>query len=290
MSNLAADRQSVLSVVGTPIGNLSDASARVIDTLKSSDQILCEDTRVTSKLLAHFDIHVPLVRADENTLSAKIDGIVDDLLGGAHISFVSDAGMPGVSDPGQTLVDAALDKGIKVEVIPGPSAVICALVASGFAMDSFFFGGFLPRKSGPQKKVLEELATVPGALVFYESPRRVVATLENICEVLPQRNVALIRELTKLHEEVVRGKAEELLSILKERDEIKGECVLVISSPTEGELVERKQAQANSTMDLDEAIFEAIQSGENPTIAAKRLARMYGLRKQDVYSRIVASK
>ena len=170
----------ILSMVGTPIGNLADASPRVVETLSSANLLLCEDTRVTSRLLAHFGVHVPLMRADENVLSERIPVVLRRIEAGERVAFVSDAGMPGVSDPGQRLVDAALDAGLRVEVIPGPSAVTCALVASGLPMDHFFFEGFLPRRAGAQQTRLAQLAAVPGALVVYESPHRVVATLSSI--------------------------------------------------------------------------------------------------------------
>ncbi|MBF4803455.1 MAG: rRNA small subunit methyltransferase 1, partial [Lancefieldella parvula] len=137
-----------LSIVGTPIGNLSDASPRVKETLAAADVILCEDTRVTSKLLSAFDIHVPLQRCDQNIIESQIEPTLERLRAGQRVAFVSDAGMPGISDPGQHLVDAALSEGLATEVIPGPSAVTCALVASGLASDHFFFEGFLPRKHG----------------------------------------------------------------------------------------------------------------------------------------------
>ena len=153
----SAPTGGVLSMVGTPIGNLSDASPRVIETLSRASVLLCEDTRVTSKLLAHFGVHVPLRRADENVLEDRIPYVLEQLSAGERVAFVSDAGMPGVSDPGQRLVDAALDAGFRVEVIPGPSAVTCALAASGLPMDRFFFEGFLPRKAGAQKTRLKRL-------------------------------------------------------------------------------------------------------------------------------------
>ncbi|MBQ9005421.1 MAG: 16S rRNA (cytidine(1402)-2'-O)-methyltransferase, partial [Atopobiaceae bacterium] len=225
----------MLSMVGTPIGNLSDASPRVVQTLTDADLLLCEDTRVTSKLLAHFGIHVPLQRADENVLAERVGQVLERLQAGERVAFVSDAGMPGVSDPGQRLVDAALDADLRVEVIPGPSAVTCALVASGLPMDHFFFEGFLPRKKGPMAERLRALAAVPGALVLYESPRRVAATLAVIAEVFPLRRVALVRELTKLHEECVRGLAPQVAEEIAARSEVKGECVVVIEGPVAGE-------------------------------------------------------
>ena len=275
----------LLSVVGTPIGNLNDASPRVIETLRASDVILCEDTRVTGRLLAHFGIHVPLQRADENVLDRRIEGTLERLSAGEHVSFVSDAGMPGVSDPGQKLVDAALDAGMRIEVIPGPSAVTCALVASGLPMEHFFFEGFLPRKKGPMSMRLRELAAIPGALVFYESPRRVAATLAVMAEVFPQRRVALVRELTKLHEEVVRGRAAEVAQEIEARGELKGECVLVVEGPTAGEEHVSREEPSDS---LDEAIAAGLEAGESKTHLAKRLAKTYHLSRNEVYDRIVA--
>lgn len=275
--------QGLLSVVGTPIGNLSDAAPRVVETLRTSDLVLCEDTRVTSRLLAHFDVHVPLQRADENVLARRVEGVLERLSEGQHVSFVSDAGMPGVSDPGQRLVDAALDAGLRVEVVPGPSAVTCALVASGLPMEHFFFEGFLPRKKGAIATRLRELAPIPGALVFYESPHRVAATLQVMAEVFPQRRVALVRELTKLHEETVRGLTGQVAQELTERDEVRGECVVVLEGPVAGEEAPAQE----QALSLDEAIAQGLAAGESKTRLAKRLAKELGLPRSDVYDRIV---
>lgn len=275
--------RGLLSLVGTPIGNLSDASPRVVETLRSSSVVLCEDTRVTSRLLAHFDVHVPLRRADENVLARRVPEVMELLDAGEHISFVSDAGMPGVSDPGQRLVDAALDGGRKVEVIPGPSAVVCALVASGLPMEHFFFEGFLPRKAGAIATRLGELANIPGALVFYESPHRVAATLAVIAEVFPLRRVALVRELTKLHEEVVRDLSANLAQEIAERDEVRGECVIVVEGPVAGE----QTSQQAPALSLDEAIAQGIADSESKSRLAKRLSKELGIPRSEVYDRIV---
>ena len=279
----ASGARGLLSLVGTPIGNLSDASPRVVETLRSSSVVLCEDTRVTSRLLAHFDVHVPLRRADENVLARRVPEVMELLDAGEHISFVSDAGMPGVSDPGQRLVDAALDGGHKVEVIPGPSAVVCALVASGLPMEHFFFEGFLPRKAGAIATRLGELANIPGALVFYESPHRVAATLAVIAEVFPLRRVALVRELTKLHEEVVRDLSANLAQEIAERDEVRGECVIVVEGPVAGE----QTSQQAPALSLDEAIAQGIADGESKSRLAKRLSKELGIPRSEVYDRIV---
>lgn len=275
----------VLSIVGTPIGNLSDASPRVVDTLSAASVVLCEDTRVTSKLLAHFGIRVPLERADENVIRSRVEEVIARVGSGERVAFVSDAGMPGVSDPGQVLVDAVLDAGLRVEVVPGPSAVTCALVASGLASEHFFFEGFLPRKAGAQRARLELLRQIPGTLVVYESPRRVASTLANVAEVMPRRRVALVRELTKLHEEVVRDVAPELAETVASRGEVKGECVIVIAAPTDEELA----AAATPERTLDEEIALGLASGESKSALAKRLSKQFSLARAEVYDRVVAS-
>ena len=276
----------MLSLVGTPIGNLSDASPRVLDTLARADALLCEDTRVTSKLLARFEIRVPLERCDENVIASRVESVLGRVAEGQRIAFVSDAGMPGVSDPGQRLVDAALDEGLSVEVIPGPSAVTCALVASGLAMDHFFFEGFLPRKAGERARRLAELAPIPGALVFYESPHRVVATLDSIADAYPERRVALVRELTKLHEECVRDLAPALAARMRERDEVRGECVVVVEGPSAAELEGLRAAAADAPASLEDAIAEGLAASEPKSALAKRLAKQFGLTKSEVYDKL----
>ena len=280
----------ILSVVGTPIGNLRDASPRVLDTLGAADVALCEDTRVTGRLMSAFGLHVRLERCDENVMAEKIARVLERLEAGERVAFVSDAGMPGVSDPGQRLVDAALDAGLRVEVIPGPSAVTCALVASGLASEHFFFEGFLPRRRGAQLERLSELALVPGALVVYESPRRVVETLANVAEVFPGRRVALVRELTKLHEEVVRGEAAELAAAVAARDEIRGECVIVVAAPSEDELSERRAASAGGARSLEDEIAAGLAAGEPKSALAKRLARSFSMSRSEVYDAVIAAE
>ena len=278
-----------LSVVGTPIGNLEDASPRVIRTLGEADLVLCEDTRVTGRLMSAFGLHVRLERCDENVMAEKVGGVLERLAAGERVAFVSDAGMPGVSDPGQRLVDAALDAGLRVEVVPGPSAVTCALVASGLASEHFFFEGFLPRRPGAQRSRLEELAAVPGTLVVYESPRRAAETLARIAEVMPGRRVALVRELTKLHEEGVRGEVAELAAEVAARGEVRGECVIVIAAPGAGELEERRAAAAGTGRTLEEEIAAGLEAGEPKSALAKRLAKSFSLSRAEVYDKVVAA-
>lgn len=289
-----------LIIVGTPIGNLGDLTPRVAQAFEAADAICCEDTRVTSKLLAHLGISRPLVRCDENVIASRSPELIGRILAGDVIAFASDAGMPSVSDPGQVLVDAAREAGVDVEVIPGPSACVTALVASGISCEHFYFEGFLPRKHGERVRRLSQLAAIPGALLFYESPHRVAASLEALAEVFPARQVALCRELTKLHEEVLRAQAPYLLEQVRERGELKGEMVLVVAPPSEEELaafvsmMPGAAVGAAGAVDVDEAlqkdIQDALAQGEPASAIAKRLSQRYSLKKRAVYERVLAAQ
>lgn len=289
-----------LIIVGTPIGNLGDLTPRVAHAFEAADAICCEDTRVTSKLLAHLGISRPLVRCDENVIASRSPELIGRMLAGDVIAFASDAGMPSVSDPGQVLVDASREAGVDVEVIPGPSACVTALVASGIPCEHFYFEGFLPRKHGERVRRLSQLAAIPGALLFYESPHRVAASLEAVAEVFPTRQVALCRELTKLHEEVLRAQAPYLLEQVRERGELKGEMVLVVAPPSEEELaafasmMPGAAAGAAGAVDVDEAlqkdIQDALAQGEPASAIAKRLSQRYSLKKRAVYERVLAAQ
>ncbi len=289
-----------LIIVGTPIGNLGDLTPRVAQAFEAADAICCEDTRVTSKLLAHLGISRPLVRCDENVIASRSPELIGRMLAGDVIAFASDAGMPSVSDPGQVLVDASREVGVDVEVIPGPSACVTALVASGIPCEHFYFEGFLPRKHGERVRRLSQLAAIPGALLFYESPHRVAASLEAVAEVFPARQVALCRELTKLHEEVLRAQAPYLLEQVRERGELKGEMVLVVAPPSEEELaafasmMPGAAAGAAGAVDVNEAlqkdIEDALAQGEPASAIAKRLSQRYSLKKRAVYERVLAAQ
>ncbi len=279
-----------LYMVGTPIGNLGDMSPRVAEAFRAADAICCEDTRVTSKLLAHLGISKTLIRCDENVIVQRAPELVDRLLAGETLAFASDAGMPSVSDPGQVLVDAARDAGVEVQVIPGPSACVTALVASGISCEHFFFEGFLPRKHGERVRRLSELACVPGALLFYESPHRAAASLQAIAQVFPKRRVALCRELTKLHEEVLRDKAPALLETVLARGEMRGEMVIVVAPPAPDEMTGiAAQVDAPDQQELlAEDIVCALEADEPASAIAKRLSQKYSLRKREVYARVLA--
>lgn len=277
-------------MVGTPIGNLGDMSPRVAEAFRAADAICCEDTRVTSKLLAHLGISKTLIRCDENVIVQRAPELVDRLLAGETLAFASDAGMPSVSDPGQVLVDAARDAGVEVQVIPGPSACVTALVASGISCEHFFFEGFLPRKHGERVRRLSELACVPGALLFYESPHRAAASLQAIAQVFPKRRVALCRELTKLHEEVLRDVAPALLETVLARGEMRGEMVIVVAPPAPDEMTGiAAHVDASDQQELlAEDIACALEADEPASAIAKRLSQKYSLRKREVYARVLA--
>lgn len=285
-----------LYVVGTPIGNLGDLTPRARDALASSDVVACEDTRVTGRLLSLAGVARPLLRCDENVIARRAPELVSRMLGGETVAFASDAGMPGISDPGQVLVDAARDAGLPVEVVPGPTAAITALVSSGIACDHFFFEGFLPRRDGERRARLERLAPVPGALIFYESPHRVAATLDTIAEVFPGRTVALARELTKLHEEVLRAAAPDLAEEIHRRGEMRGEMVVVVAPPDSAELERFELPGARGSHDasrrdidaeLRSDIRAALEDGEGASSIAKRLSQRYSRRRREVYSLVL---
>lgn len=215
-----------LYTIATPIGNLDDITFRAINTLKEVDVIACEDTRHTLKLLNHYEINKPLVSYHQHSKVSKIDHLIEDLKSGKNIAIVTDAGTPGISDPGQVLISKAVEEGIKVIPIPGPSAVITALSAAGVPTDSFVFLGFLPHKKG-RKTLIESLKEEKRTIVFYESPHRIEKLLGELKEVLGNRQIVVARELTKMFEEILKGTVEEVQGRLKT---IKGEFVVIISA------------------------------------------------------------
>ncbi len=279
-----------LIIVPTPIGNLGDMTLRSLEALRTADMVCAEDTRVTGKLLAHFDIRKPLERLDEAMIGAKAASVMERVAAGEVLAYCSDAGMPGVSDPGLRLVAAAHEAGVPAEVLPGASAAACAYVASGTVCPRFYFGGFFPRKAGEQRTVLEKLRGLDAALVFYESPNRLVAALAAIAEVLPWREVAVCRELTKLHEEVARGTAVELRALFGARAEepggIRGEIALVIDAPGEDETAaDAAEAAASAEARAVELAAEGLRTKE----VARRLAAEFGIARNDAYELAMAA-
>ena len=228
----AALARSTLYLVATPIGNLEDITLRALRTLRECDLVAAEDTRRTGQLLKHFEISKPLVSCFQHNEARRSELIISKLREGAAIALVTDAGSPGISDPGERVVKAVLDAGFRVEPVPGACALVAALTASGLSSEEFHFVGFLPHKSGQRRKRLEKLREQQGTLVLYESPFRAIKLLEELHEVMPERQVVLARELTKKFEEFLRGKPSQLLESLKNRS-VKGEFVVLVSGSVE---------------------------------------------------------
>ncbi len=271
-----------LYVTATPIGHLGDVTLRALATMAAVDVLLCEDTRTTGKLLERYAIRTRLMPYHEHNTERVRPAILKALADGASYALVSDAGMPLVSDPGYRLVNDCIDHSIPVTAVPGASAVLTGLALSGLPTDRFTFLGFLPAKSGERKKILGEFAGVRSTLIMFESPHRIVDALEDVSATLGNRKVAVTRELTKLHEEVVRGTATEVHDILKSRASVKGEITLVIAPPVQS-------AAEISEEDLERAITDALASMPAAK-AASDVAKRFDLAKKDVYARILARK
>jgi 16S rRNA (cytidine1402-2'-O)-methyltransferase len=266
-----------LVVCATPIGNLGDVTFRVLDALREADTVAAEDTRVTRKLLARYEIATRMERCDEHTVERQAPALVERMAGGEVIALVSDAGTPGVSDPGARLVDACLDAGVVVEVLPGASAILVALVASGLPTHAFYFGGFLPRKAGERARAVGLISELDATLIFYESPHRSAATLTALAELLPGRDAALARELTKLHEEVLRAPIGELAELVSAREKLKGEVVLLVGPPRA-----RERAHANED-EVRAAVEARVALGESRSAAVRQVAKELGVPRAEVY-------
>ena len=268
-----------LYLVPTPIGNLQDMTFRAVETLKAVDFICAEDTRNTGLLLKHFDITVKQISFHEHNAYEKIPELLELLKSGKNLAQESDAGMPSISDPGHDLVKAAIAENITVVALPGASAGITALIASGLAPQPHIFYGFLPRKSGQQKDFFESKKAYPETQIFYESPYRVSDTLENMLAIYGDRQVVLVRELTKLYEEYQRGSISELLEYIAENP-LKGECLLIVSGQDQAVLTEAAAEDLNPA----ELVSSLVEAGEKPNQAIKKVAKTYGLNRQEVYN------
>jgi 16S rRNA (cytidine1402-2'-O)-methyltransferase len=273
-----------LYLVATPIGNLGDITLRALDVLKHADRIACEDTRQTQKLLNHFAIVTPTVSYHQHNERQRSTELIDALKAGARIAVVSDAGIPGISDPGSWLVNAAIAAGVPVIPIPGANAALSALIASGLSTEQFHFIGFLPEKAGARRTRLEDLATQTRdsaqTIIFYEAPHRITETLADLESVFgPALRVVAARELTKLHEEFLRGTVAEIRQNLNARDRIRGEFVLLIEAPA------GSMGLASETRETISAKVTRLQSEFNldEKEALKRLARELGQSKSELY-------
>ena len=259
-------------------------TTRAREALASCDLVCCEDTRVTGKLLSALGIQKRLERLDEASIAHKAEGVLDRVASGEVVCYCSDAGMPGVSDPGQRLIDRAYERELVVEVLPGGTAVATAYVASGFTAPSFYFGSFFPRKAGERTALLDSLATLDAVLIFYESPNRVASALAAVADALPLRRVAVCRELTKLHEEVVRGSAHEVAQEFAARaaeGQIKGEIVLVIDAPNAEEVQSRRAGEKRDAAEEAAALLAAGDLSKKEIVA--RLREDFGLSRNDAY-------
>ncbi|MBI3281680.1 MAG: 16S rRNA (cytidine(1402)-2'-O)-methyltransferase [Acidobacteria bacterium] len=267
-----------LYLIATPIGNLEDITLRALRMLKQVDLIACEDTRHSRKLLEHYGIAKPVASYHEHSETRRSAELVERLEAGANIALISDAGTPLISDPGYRLVSRALERGLAVIPVPGPSAMLAALTASGLPTDSFYFGGFFAPKPVQRRKQLAAVRTLDCTLVFYEAPHRILESLEDVEALVGPRPLVLTRELTKMHEEFLRGTPVQLIEELRRRPVIKGEITLVIGKPI--------PPAAPADAAISEAVGALVREGLTRMEAMKRVARDHGLSKRQVYDAV----
>lgn len=265
------NNSTTLYLVATPIGNLEDMTFRAVKTLQEVDYIYCEDKRVSSKLLSHFEISKPLKSYHDHNKEIKAEELIDNLKEGYNIALISDAGYPLISDPGYYVIREAINEGFNVVSIPGANAALSGLVVSGIAPHPFMFYGFLDNKEGKRKKELEALKNHSETMIFYESPHRFKKTIKNILEILGDRDIAIAREITKKFEEIIRGTASELLEL----EDLKGEMVLIVDG--------LKESYIESDLPLLEEIDLYITEGMSSKDAIKKVAKNRNLPKNDVY-------
>jgi 16S rRNA (cytidine1402-2'-O)-methyltransferase len=278
-----------LYLVATPIGNLEDISLRALRVLREADLIACEDTRQTQKLLAHYDIHKRLESYHEHNEMTRAPELIIEMEQGAQIALVSDAGTPAISDPGHRLITLCLRHGIRVVPIPGPSALIAALVASGLLTEEFTFVGFLPARAGERRKALRALQSEPRTLVFYEAPHRLLDSLEDALEILGNRQAVIAREVTKVYEEFLRGRLEELLPELR-RKPPRGEITILLGKD-DGQARNATAAEAASAEPLAHRVEEIMRERSVDRKAALKLAaRERGLTRREAYKQMLITR
>jgi 16S rRNA (cytidine1402-2'-O)-methyltransferase len=265
-----------LYIVSTPIGNLEDLTFRALRVLKEADVIAAEDTRHSRKLLTYYGISKPLISYWGEREKVKSAEIIERLHSGQSVALISDAGTPGISDPGAVLIKKAIEENIQVVSIPGPSALIAALSLSGLHTEEFIFIGFLPTKEGPRQKILKDLSLERRTLVFYEAPHRILQTLKDMEKIFLERKAALIKEITKIHEEVLRGSIPEILTKIK-KTTIAGEYVIAVDGRTEGKKL--------TTEDAISEVSALMKKGLGRKEAVKKIADAYGLSKKELYDK-----
>ena len=270
-----------LYIVSTPIGNLEDITYRAVRLLKEADWIACEDTRTTRRLLDHYGIQTHLVSYHEHNEQERAEELIERLRQGETGALVSDAGTPLLSDPGYRIVRAAVKEGIRVEALPGPSALLAGLVVSGLPTDQFHFAGFLPAKSGQRMRLLESLRDEQATLIFYEAPHRILESLDDIAAAFGDREIVVARELTKMHEEILRGNPAAIRKDLAERDMIRGEFVVLVAKASE---------PVHDATPPEEAVALLVSAGIDRMEAMKTVARERGLSKRDVYKLVSGPK
>ncbi len=272
-----------LYLVATPIGNLADITHRALQVLRDVELIACEDTRHTRKLLQHYGITTKTISYHEHNEQQRAAELIDLLRQGSDVAVVSDAGTPSISDPGFRLVRAAIENEIAVVPVPGPSALISALIAAGLPTDEFFFAGFLPAKSNARRARLNELRSVPGTLIFYEAPHRLAATLTDALEILGEREAVVARELTKVHEEIRRGRLSQLTTDYTDKTDVRGEIVVLIDRTVIGETVTSDQSVAALVNQFE-------HDGLDHRAALKKAARELGLSRAEAYRKLLSER
>ncbi len=274
----------VLFLCATPIGNMEDITVRVLRTLKKVDIIAAEDTRRTRKILTKYNIRNKIISYNEHNRKEKEPFIIEMLQNGKNVALTTDAGTPGISDPGADLVNAAIREGLKVESLPGPAAFLVALTVSGLNTDSFIFNGFLPRKKGKREELLHDLMDQKRTLIFYEAPHRLIQTLEAIQNALGNREAVLCRELTKKFEEIERGRINDLIERLAAKPP-RGEYTLLIQGVSEGSSNDQDNEKSVVNREqIERMIVEMLQKGLSRKDAVSHVTAKYNLRKKDVYS------
>ena len=271
-----------LYIVGTPIGNLKDITLRALEVLKSCDLVAAEDTRVTMRLLSHFEIKKPLISYHKFNEEGRSENILDKVREGQIVALVSDAGMPGISDPGAVIIEKAVEEGIDFEVIPGPTAVVTALVNSTLDTTKFAFRGFFPRENKDREEIFKEIEGYRDTIIFYEAPHRIVSTLEFLKDRIPNRRMALSREITKTYEETIRGTVEEVYNKICDNG-VRGEIVILIEGKSDDE-IEKENRSKWEYMTIEEHIDYYIEKGNSKKEAIKLVAKERGISKREVYA------